>query len=491
MEKSLRLLLVGALSIMSFMSLHAQPIPSDSLYLGQTHPGNVPVIFNLPVTAGLRPVERIAITTDGKEIYYGELNTYPPTIQKVQCLRYLNDHWQGPFTIFNGYASPRLTINDSTMYIQSNINDVSTTYYSKRDSTGWSTPIRLINTTQQTHYCQTTALNNTYLSSNLPATPTQRDICRLVISNSDTVIEGLGKPINTLSEENDLFVADDESYLLFSRNSSGAGDMYLSFKKSNGRWTNPKKFGEPINHSGYSWEYGQFVSKDGTYLFYTSGGLYMSSYYTYWVKINNIIDSLHHTNFLPYLDHQIPDLAIHAGELLSYTVPDSIFVDDDGNNTLAYTASLSNGNPLPAWLLFNQSTKTFSGTPTGASTPSVKVTATDSANASVSCTFGISVLITGVREPEGRIPGRMELYQNYPNPFNPTTTIAFAIRKTGRYTLGLYNILGERVREISDREYRPGYYRETLSASGLSSGVYVYRLTADGISIVRQMVLLR
>jgi hypothetical protein len=69
-----------------------QIIPQDSLYQGQTPPGNIPVIFNLPVNSGLRPIERIAISSDGKEIYYGVLNTYPPSIPPLprDCIAWFN-----------------------------------------------------------------------------------------------------------------------------------------------------------------------------------------------------------------------------------------------------------------------------------------------------------------------------------------------------------------------------------------------------------------
>ena len=492
MKKMLQLLLLISMTVISSIPLCAQAIPPDSLYLGQYPPGNIPKIFNLPLTSGLRPVERIAITSDGKEIYYGELNAYPPAIQKTKCLKYFDDHWQGPFDVFDGYASPRLSVNDSTMYIQSNINRFVTAYYSKRISTGWSTPVKLLNTNQQTHYFQTTGLNNSYLSSNLPSSPSQKDICKLVISGSDTLIQGLGIPINTTDQETDLFVADDESYLLFARNNSTGGcDIYLSFKKDNGKWTNPKMFGEPINKPGYSYEYGQFISKDGKYLFFTSGGINMNSYYTYWVKIDNIIDSLKHTNFIPYLNYQIPNQSIQTGQLVIYTLPDSTFIDDDGNYTLTYSATLSNGNPLPAWLSFDSFTKTFSGTPTEVANINVKVTAVDSANASVSCTFAIDVTITGIKETNKQLPESIHLYQNYPNPFNPSTTIEFAIPKSGRYSLGLYNALGQFVKEISDREYEAGYYKETINAAGLSSGMYIYRLTGNNANIVRKTIILR
>lgn len=484
----LLLLLITTMCISS--TLYAQVIPADSMYLGQTPPGNTPQIFSLPVPSGLIPVERIAITSDGKEIYYGLLDNYPPSIQKVKCMKYLDNHWQGPFDVFDGFAAPRLSVNDSTMYIQANINDFSTTFYSKRTSTGWSTPARLINTTQQTHYFQTTGLNNSYVSSNLPSSPNQRDICRLVINGSDTLIQSLGKPICTSSEENDLFVADDESYLLFCRNSGGGGDMYISYKKDNGKWTSPKMFGEPINVPGYNWEYGQFISKNKKYLFFTSGGTVMNLYNTYWIKIDNIIDSLRYTNFSPYLNYQIPAQSAVAGQSFSYTIPDTTFFDDDGNNTLTYSALLSNGMPLPAWLSFDPATRTFTGTPTGAVNIFIKVTVKDSSNAFVSCTFAINV-ITGINDNKGELPESINLYQNYPNPFNPTTTIEFAIPKSGRYTLGLYNTLGELVKEISAREYEAGYYQETFNAASLTSGIYIYRLTGNNANIVRKMVLIR
>jgi hypothetical protein len=267
--------------------------------------------------------------------------------------------------------------------------------------------------------------------------------------------------------------------------------MHLSFKKDNGKWTNPKKLGEQINKPEYNWEYGQFVSKDGKYLFFTSGGTTMNSYFTYWVKIDNIIESLRSTNFVPYLNQVIPNQSIDSSQSFNYTFPDSTFIDDDGNNTLTYSATLSNGNPLPTWLSFDPTTRTFEGTLTEAININVKVKAIDSANASVSCTFAINVIVTGIDENKKQLPESINLYQNYPNPFNPTTTIEFAIPKTGRYTLSLYDTLGELVKEISDKEYQAGYYKETFNAAGLSSGMYLYRLTGNDANIVRKMIVLR
>ncbi len=443
----------------------------------------------MPVTSGHRACERIAITSDGEEIYYGELNGYTPTSYRIRCYKYQDNKWQGPFNVFEGYIAPSLSINDSIIYMQNNI---FYTYYSIRTDSGWSMPKKLLSSNQRMHYFQRTNLNNSFASSYYEGSPTDGNISRVIVVNQDTVLQSLGIPLNSSAQENDFYIAPDESYIFFSRNATGgAGDIYLSFKKDNGKWTNPKNLGAPINKPGAFWEYGQFVSNDNKYLFFTSGGSSMSSYYTYWIKIDNFIDSLRLTNFAPYLYSQIPNQSGLTNQLFTFTVPDTTFIDDDGNSTLTYTATLSNGNPLPVWLSFDPVTKTFTGTPSASGNINVKVTAKDSANISVSCTFAINVIVTGIDDNKEQLPESMNLYQNYPNPFNPTTTIEFGIAKTGRYSLSLFNTLGELVKEISNREYETGYHKEFFNATGLSSGMYIYRLTGNDANLVRKMVLLR
>ncbi len=56
----------------------SQKIPADSLYLGQSYPGNVPKVFQVDVSPGHFAAERIAISNDGTEIYYSELKAYYP-----------------------------------------------------------------------------------------------------------------------------------------------------------------------------------------------------------------------------------------------------------------------------------------------------------------------------------------------------------------------------------------------------------------------------
>jgi hypothetical protein len=70
------------------------------------------------------------------------------------------------------------------------------------------------------------------------------------------------------------------------------------------------------------------------------------------------------------------------------------------------------------------------------------------------------------------------LNQNYPNPFNPSTTIYYSIPEDAKVSIKVYDILGTEVTELVDEIKTAGYYEAVFNASNLSSGVYVYRITA-------------
>jgi hypothetical protein len=70
------------------------------------------------------------------------------------------------------------------------------------------------------------------------------------------------------------------------------------------------------------------------------------------------------------------------------------------------------------------------------------------------------------------------LLQNYPNPFNPVTKIKFTVPKEIRVSLTVYNILGEKVKELKNELMKPGYYEVNFDASNLASGIYLYRIQA-------------
>jgi hypothetical protein len=81
------------------------------------------------------------------------------------------------------------------------------------------------------------------------------------------------------------------------------------------------------------------------------------------------------------------------------------------------------------------------------------------------------------------VPAEYELYQNYPNPFNPTTTIRFDLPVQAFVTLKVYNTLGQEVMTLLNQEIKDeGTQDVDFDATGLSSGVYFYRLIAKGLS---------
>src|SRR3989339_297719 len=107
-----------------------------------------------------------------------------------------------------------------------------------------------------------------------------------------------------------------------------------------------------------------------------------------------------------------------------------------------------------------------------------------------SLAFGRKAVMVGV-ENRKDIPMQISLEQNYPNPFNPETTIEFSLPKEGRYVLGVFNILGERVKELADREFEAGYHEVSFDGSRFSSGVYFYCLRGDGVNLVKKMMLVK
>ncbi len=88
-------------------------------------------------------------------------------------------------------------------------------------------------------------------------------------------------------------------------------------------------------------------------------------------------------------------------------------------------------------------------------------------------------------EDDGEIPTTFALDQNYPNPFNPETTIRYALPQAQHVTLRLYDVLGRQVRTLVDAHQALGRHAIAFQAHDLSSGVYLYRLTAGAFTDVK------
>ena len=89
------------------------------------------------------------------------------------------------------------------------------------------------------------------------------------------------------------------------------------------------------------------------------------------------------------------------------------------------------------------------------------------------------------------IPTTVKLNQNYPNPFNPSTVISYSLPEASDVTLEVYNMLGQRVALLVDDVKQPGQYTVPFNAGNLSSGMYIYKLRADGYVQTRKMMLVK
>jgi hypothetical protein len=94
-------------------------------------------------------------------------------------------------------------------------------------------------------------------------------------------------------------------------------------------------------------------------------------------------------------------------------------------------------------------------------------------------------------ETAGELPSGFALLQNYPNPFNPSTTIRYGLPSRSHVTLAVFNTLGQQVATLLDGEVEAGFHEAVFDASGLASGVYLYRLTAGSYVETRKLVLVR
>ena len=95
----------------------------------------------------------------------------------------------------------------------------------------------------------------------------------------------------------------------------------------------------------------------------------------------------------------------------------------------------------------------------------------------------------------GVLPERLELGSNYPNPFNPSTIIPYQLPTSMHVRLEVYNLLGQRVATLVDGEQPAGFHTASWDATdeagvAVGAGVYLYRLSGDGVHLTRSMLLI-
>jgi hypothetical protein len=462
-------LLTSILILLFGSILNSQTIPPDSLYLGQTPPGNIPQIFAPGIISLTGRTEYgISISPVGDEMLFA-LGNWP--YKRTMIMKYENNHWTGPDTVsFSVTRSAEEAIyspNGQRVYYYAynppNPVGGADLCYSVKNGSVWGEPINLgtpLNTSQDEYHPCVVADSSVYFEN------AAGKICYSKFQNGAYLPRILLPPM--FNDPNQAwgnpFVSPDESYFIF--NSSrpggfGGTDLYISYKKIDGSWTNPKNLGNIINTSTN--ENGVEITDDSLYM------TYVSNNDIYWVG-SNFIDSLRYTNFVPYVLNLIPDQTAIKGELFTFTIPDSTFIDDDGNNTLTYRAKLTNGYPLPTWLAFDTIAATFSGIPPIIQTLNIKVTATDTAGASASTNFKITV-----NNPVSidQIIGQHDAIKIFPNPTSGLINISLKSLPGETAIAEVYNLQGKVIRTNT---FKKSIHMDMTDSP---KGIYILKLLID------------
>ena len=114
-------------------------------------------------------------------------------------------------------------------------------------------------------------------------------------------------------------------------------------------------------------------------------------------------------------------------------------------------------------------------------------------NGTIDDTLSLENQVSAVEDDQSLLlsPNNYNLAQNFTNPFNPATTIRYSIPQRSSVTLIVYDILGNEVANLVNEEKDPGVYSIAFNATGLSNGIYFYRLQAGSFVEAKKMILLK
>lgn len=289
--------------VFSAYTLHAQNSfwKSKDAYLGQKPPGDKPEVFaeNLLVQRDTFPMDRVAFSADGKEFYYPSNTTWYNTDHAaVRYFKYENGKWNGPYAIFRHYFAPAFSADGNTIYLEGGkwVEKHAIVWQSHRTAKGWSEPEIYLMKPYPLYDFMPTASGTSYIGSMADTGRRDMDICMLKIAGADTTVQSLGAPINTTGYEGDFYVAKDESYIILSDKETKTYEceLWISFHKKDDTWTPPVSLGPNINN-GVAHRWGQYVSPDGKYLFYSTGHGPQDCRIV-WVRFDNLLAKLKKEN---------------------------------------------------------------------------------------------------------------------------------------------------------------------------------------------------
>jgi hypothetical protein len=259
-------------------------IPLRGDYLGQDAPTSAPALFAPGVVSTCREHSAALFTPDGEELYFGRM--FPAAIYFMQQV---DGEWSVPRVApFSGEfidLYPYLSPDGERIFFSSNrpVDERGTPlerphrhlWMVERAGTGWSEPKHLgavVNSGIRQGSPAVTLDGTLYFSRRDSSHfGNSTDILRSRPSDGEYVtVENVGDVINSNSPDHSPYIAPDESYIIFSsfRGGYGMSDLFISFRRSDGLWSQPRNMGARINSPAKE-EY-PHVTHDGKYLFFNS-----------------------------------------------------------------------------------------------------------------------------------------------------------------------------------------------------------------------------
>ena len=291
--------------VLSASALFAQEKVLPSLsgpYLGQKPPGKVPVQFHFDVMpSGYKLHSAPVFTPDGKEVYFSAMDFSIKYSEKVFVMRMTDSLWTPPrIAPFSGDCfdgSPSLSRDGKYLFFSSarkekgpgmNETGERNIWYVERTTDGWSSPKPLsLKTPGWENGSDMSREGNLFFDSG--------DIYRMRFSpDGNGTIEKLADVVNSDATELHPCIEPNERFLVFYSSRAGhygssGGDLYISFKNTDGTWTQARNLGEQFNKGHLSTSFPR-LSTDGKYFFFLKLVSIPWQCEVFWVAIDALND---------------------------------------------------------------------------------------------------------------------------------------------------------------------------------------------------------
>ena len=302
MRRCFVLVLMTAFLIPQLLQAEKSFWNSKNAYLGQTPPRDIPRPFfpGLVKDPGAFMMGRVAFSHDGKEFYFAQNDSWESGAHaQLKMVRFEPDGWSKPVVLAEQMLSPTFSMDDKTLYMRKGgMTNLWAEHRQGSESRDlWSAPSQIYDNGIGVYDYMPTLSGNAYVGSE-PSEEDKKNGVTYAFSvlksdgNGKPSVTSLGEPVNEPGFNGDLYVAPDESYMIVSAKETKTleSELWVTFHKKDGSWTAPVSLGPNIN-DGPAHRWGQYVTPDGKYLFY-SHGTSEKDCTVYWVRWDTLLATL-------------------------------------------------------------------------------------------------------------------------------------------------------------------------------------------------------